>query len=475
MQTSDNSFSQPGVNDQPSRAREVNVPRRSSAKERFAYLVNRYPEASQSFIRREIVALERLGVEVQRYVVRHWEGTLVDEEDKRENARSRAILDTPVRDFAWAVGSTLASRPRAFLRALELSWRLSRSSPRGFAYHGMYLAEACVLRRWLQDEGIGHVHAHFGTNSACVAMLCHELGGPKYSFTVHGPDEFDRPGQLGLAEKVKRSEFVVGISKFGKSQLMRWSNFTDWKKIHVVHCGVDRQFLESDPTPIPAAPRVVCVGRLAHAKGQSLLIEAAARLKQEGLEFEIVLAGSGPMHQELEALVTQYDVADRVRLLGWVSNARVRQELIASRAMVLPSFAEGLPVAIMEAFAMGRPVIATRVAAIPELVEDDATGWLIEPGALGSLVNALRDLFTSHPERLAKMGRRGRARVRDRHNIDREAAKLLMLLRGQMPEPERPHPEARRPLVVGVDQEPASLRVPRSQRRPEPSRPMTRH
>ena len=475
MQASDNDSSRQRDNDQTSPSQEAKVrSRRSSKRERFAYLVNRYPEASQSFIRREIVALERLGVEVQRYVVRHWEGELVDEEDKQESARSRAILDAPVREFAWAVGSTVATRPRAFLRALELSWRLSRSSPRGFAYHGMYLAEACVLRRWLHDEGVGHVHAHFGTNSACVAMLCHELGGPEYSFTVHGPDEFDRPGQLGLAEKVKRSQFVVGISNFGKSQLMRWSNFADWKKIHVVHCGVDRQFLESEPTPIPTAPRVVCIGRLAHAKGQSLLVEAAARLKQEGLEFEIVLAGSGPMHQEIEALVTKYDVADRVRLLGWVSNARVREELIASRAMVLPSFAEGLPVAIMEAFAMGRPVVATRVAGIPELVEDNATGWLIEAGELDSLVNALRDLFTSHPDRLAKMGRRGRVRVRERHNIDREAAKLLMLLRGRMPEPERTHSEARRPAVA-AEQKPASLRMPRSQRRPEPSRPMTRH
>src|SRR5687768_2418903 len=175
MQSFDHSLSRQRVHGQAGPAGEENVTRRPLETERFAYLVNRYPEASQSFIRREIVALERLGVEVQRYVVRHWEGTLVDEEDKRESARSRAILDTPVRDFAWAVGSTLASRPRAFLRALELSWRLSRSSPQGFAYHGMYLAEACVLRRWLRDEGIGHVHAHFGTNSACVAMLCHEL------------------------------------------------------------------------------------------------------------------------------------------------------------------------------------------------------------------------------------------------------------------------------------------------------------
>jgi len=406
---------------------------------RIAYLVNRYPEASQSFIRREIAALEAMGVDVQRFVVRRWTGQLADAADREESAKSRAILESPPQEIAWSVGAAAIRRPLAFARAVKLAWKLSRNAPRGFLYHGFYLAEACVLRRWLKQAGVNHVHAHFGTNSTTVAMLCHELGGPKYSFTVHGPDEFDRPRELGLATKVKNSEFVVGISNFGKSQLMRWTSFADWSKIHVVHCGVDRPFLEGEATPVPAAPRVVCVGRLDHAKGQSLLIEAAAQLKQEGLDFEIVLAGSGPMHDEIQSMVEKFDVADRVRLLGWVSNGRVREELLASRAMVLPSFAEGLPVAIMEAFGVGRPVVATRVAGIPELVQDRLTGWLIEPGALDSLVNSLRDVFTAHPDRLSEMGRRGRRRAQEGHNIEKEAARLLMLLRGQTPD-DRPEP-----------------------------------
>jgi len=398
---------------------------------RVAYLVNRYPEASQSFIRREIAALERLGVEVERFVVRHWDGELADEADRAERTKSRAILETSAREIAWSVGSTLLRRPIAFGRALGLAWKVSRHAPRGFLYHGFYLAEACVLRRWLRDAGINHLHAHFGTNSTTVAMLCRELGGPKYSFTVHGPEEFDRPRELDLATKVKKSEFVVGISNFGKSQLMRWTGFADWSKIHVVHCGVDHPFLQGDLTPVPAARRVICVGRLDHAKGQSLLVEAAARLKAEGLDFEIALAGSGPMHEEIETMIRDFDVADRVRVLGWVSNEQVRRELLASRAMVLPSFAEGLPVAIMEAFGVSRPVIATRVAGIPELVEDRATGWLIEPGSLESLVSSLREVFTATPEHLSEMGRRGRRRTLQDHDADSEAAKLLRLIRGQ--------------------------------------------
>ncbi|HEY8943248.1 MAG TPA: glycosyltransferase family 4 protein, partial [Polyangiaceae bacterium] len=347
--------------------------------------------------------------------------------------------------------STALGRPGAFLRAARLAWALGRNSDRGLLYHAFYLGEACVLRAWLARGRVDHLHAHFGTNSACVAMLCRELGGPKYSFTVHGPDEFDRPGLLGLPTKIAKADFVVGISNFGKSQLMRWSEFAHWKKIHVVHCGVDDKFLGEEPTPVPAARRLVCIGRLAGAKGQSLLVEAAARLKREGMDFEIVLAGSGPMHDELEELVARLDVRDRVKLLGWVSNQTVREELLAARAMVLPSFAEGLPVAVMESLAMGRPVIASRIAGTPELVEHGVSGWLVDAGSLESVTNALREALNAEPEQLTRMGASGRRRVQEHHDASREAMKLLSLMRAlnetdgadnQVDEPQPPHSEA---------------------------------
>jgi len=308
-----NSFASTNADDAPEET-QLRRKRRASAsrtrRPRVAYLVNRYPEASQSFIRREIAALERLGVDVERFVVRHWDGQLADEADREERAKSRAILESSPAEIAWSVGAAILRRPVAFGKALGLAWKLSRNAPHGFLYHGFYLAEACVLQRWLRSSGINHLHAHFGTNSTTVAMLCHELGGPKFSFTVHGPEEFDRPRELDLATKVHKSEFVVGISNFGKSQLMRWTGFGDWNKIHVVHCGVDRPFLDTELTPVPATRRVVCVGRLDHAKGQSLLVEAAAKLKAEGLDFEIVLAGSGPMHDEIASMIQTFHVAD---------------------------------------------------------------------------------------------------------------------------------------------------------------------
>lgn len=395
----------------------------------IAYVINRYPEPSQSFIRREIAALEGLGVEVKRFTIRRWGVDLPDPADRDEKSKTRAIVEAGPTEIARAMLATAFGRPAAFLKAARLAWSLGARSDRGLLFHAFYLGEACVLRRWLRRAGVNHLHAHFGTNSACVAMLCHELGGPKYSFTVHGPDEFDRPALLGLKTKIAKAEFVVGISNFGKSQLMRWSDFEHWNKIHVVHCGVDAKFLGEVPTPVPESRRLLCIGRLAGAKGQSLLIEAAARLKREGLTFEIVLAGSGPMHRDLEVLASRLDVQDCVKLLGWVSSDTVHKELLASRAMVLPSFAEGLPVAVMEALALGRPVIASRIAGTPELVENGVSGWLVEAGSIDSLTNALREALSAEPERLTQMGLNGRRLVQERHDAAREAGKLLSLMR----------------------------------------------
>jgi hypothetical protein len=206
---------------------------------KIAYLVNRYPRTSHSFIRREILALEALGLEVRRYSLRPLDEKLVSEADQQELTRTRVILAAGAIAHALAVASASLRSPARFVRALALAVRLGWRSDRGLPRHLAYLAEACVLVRWLRQDPVDHVHAHFGTNPAAVAMLCHELGGPSFSFTVHGPEEFDKPEFLGLGEKIHRAAFVVAISSFGRSQLCRWSRYEDWEKIQVVRCGVE--------------------------------------------------------------------------------------------------------------------------------------------------------------------------------------------------------------------------------------------
>lgn len=397
---------------------------------RVAYFINQYPKVSHSFIRREILALERLGIEVQRVALRGWDDPVVDREDQAEQARTQYVLKDGMAALAIAMVRELARSPAGFLRALMLALRMGRRADRPAVFHLVYLAEACRMLPWLRGSGAGHLHAHFGTNSAEVAMLVHALGGPAYSFTVHGPEEFDKPQFIGLAEKIRGAAFVVAISSYGRSQLYRWVERGQWHKVRVVHCGLEREFHEVAPAPFPTAPRLVCVGRLCEQKGQLLLVEAAGRLARQGIDFELVLGGDGDMRGEVEALVDKLGLGGRVRITGWISADQVREEILAARAMVLPSFAEGLPVVIMESLALGRPVLTTYVAGIPELVRPGENGWLFAAGSVDDLEASLRACLGTAAEDLSRMGEAGRRAALQRHDIDTEVAKLAALFRG---------------------------------------------
>lgn len=395
---------------------------------RTAYLVNLYPKVSHAFIRREILALESLGVTVSRFAVRRSGETLVDEEDRAEADRTRVILDAGMFGLLWATIRIGITRPMRFLRGLRLAMSIGLGSDRGLLRNLVYLCEACVLEAWLKRDRIGHLHAHFGTNSTAVAMLCQAIGGPGYSFTAHGSAEFDRLDQIGITAKIDRARFVIAVSKFGRSQLMRKCSSADWPKIHVVHCGVDAGLLTPDPTPVPDVKRLICVGRLCEQKGQVLLVEAVRQLKDEGTEVEIVLVGDGEMRRDVERAIEKADLGDAFTLTGWASGEEVRTRLEQARALVLPSFVEGLPVVIMEAFAMGRPVLSTFVGGIPELVKPGENGWLMYPGDVDSLKAALMDVLATPVSQLSDMGQAGCRIVREEHNSRTEAGRLSALL-----------------------------------------------
>lgn len=395
---------------------------------RIAYLVNQYPKVSHTFIRRELQALEALGVEVVRYSIRRVNEPLADEADRAEEKVTRFVLDGGPQGLAAALAKQAAARPAAFARASALAAKIGAGSERGLAIHGAYLGEACVLVDWMEREGVEHVHAHFGTNSATVAMLVEALGGPGYSFHVHGPEEFDKPLTISLAEKIERARFVCGISSFGRSQMYRRVAYEHWPKIHIVRCGVEPAFLEGDGRPFPERPQLVSVGRLSEQKGQILLVEALGRVAKEGRDFSLVLVGDGEMRAEVEAAIARHRIGDRVTITGWASGAEVREHILASRAMVLPSFAEGLPVVIMEALGLGRPVLSTYVAGIPELVVPRENGWLVPAGSVEALADALREVLATPTETLVAYGQAGRAAVLERHDVRVTAASLKALL-----------------------------------------------
>jgi glycosyltransferase involved in cell wall biosynthesis len=394
---------------------------------RIAYLLNQYPKISHTFIRREIQALERCGVDVMRVSLRGWGDTLTDDDDRTERGRTRYVLRDGASVLLLAAIRMLLTRPIRAIRALMVAWSASRRADRPLPVHLAYLAEAARIEPWLRKAGIHHVHAHFGTNSAEVAMLVRLLGGPRWSFTVHGPEEFDKRQLIGLANKVRNCEFVVAISSFARSQIYRCVEHEHWRKVHVVHCGLEPAYQAGSPSSMPGARRLVCVGRLCEQKGQLLLLEAARRLAQQGTDFELVLAGDGEMRAEIEALVVRDKLQARVRITGWLSGEQVRDELLAARALVLPSFAEGLPVVIMEAMALGRPVVSTYVAGIPELVISGEHGWLVPAGDVDALVHAMQSCLDADSATLMYMGEAARERVLARHDVDSEAARMTKL------------------------------------------------
>ncbi len=396
---------------------------------RIAYLTNQYPKISHTFIRREIEALIKAEktLEIFRFSIRPTPDTLLDPADIAEESTTEVVLEHGSLGLLVAMLIVLVCRPIRLITSFMLAMRLSWRAERGCLWHLIYLAEAAWLLLRFKRDGVTHVHVHFGTNPATVALLCHALGGPSFSFTVHGPEEFDHPEALQLRIKIERCQFVVAVSSFGRSQLYRWAPIRHWSRIKVVRCGLPAECFDEELHPLTEAPRLVCIGRLCEQKGQLLLVEAARILRDSGIKFEVILVGDGEMRNEIENLVASTNLTECVKLVGWQSSAQVRNWLINSRAFVLPSFAEGLPVSIMEAFAAGRPVVSTYIAGIPELVRAGANGWLIPAGCTEELAAALNEVLHAQTNELTRMGENGRRLVQEFHNADVEAARLAKL------------------------------------------------
>jgi glycosyltransferase involved in cell wall biosynthesis len=395
---------------------------------KVAYLVNQYPHVTHTFIRREIAALRALGLEVEAYSIRDTARQCVDPLDQLELARTRAILRVGARGLALAALHAATRRPARFWRALGAAVWIGYRSDRGVWRHLAYFAEAAVLQRWLAQTGAGHLHAHFATNSATVALLCELLGGPPFSMTVHGPDDFQRALSIALRDKVKLARFVVSVSDYGRRELLRWSDSAQSFKIHVVRCLLEPSDLDAPPAPVPNVRRLVCVARLDTEKGHRVLLEALASLSADGVAWELALIGDGPLRRSLEGQVAQLGLGERVLFLGWLASAEVRAAMRAARGVVLASLAENLPLALMEAYAVGRPVIATDVGGIAELVEPGVSGWLVPAGSPAMLAAALAEALATSPERLGQMAGVGRQRLLGWHHAWAQARTLQRLL-----------------------------------------------
>ncbi|NNL71793.1 MAG: glycosyltransferase family 4 protein [Silicimonas sp.] len=392
-----------------------------------AYLINLYPQVSHTFIRREILALEAQGVTVDRIAIRGWDDDIVDDDDHVERKRTRYVLKDGTGALLADTLQIAFRHPARFLTAFRAAVSMSRHAFRPLPYHLIWLAQACRIRRWTEATGASHLHAHFGTNPAEIARLVHLLGGPSYSFTVHGPIDLDGERQLHFPAKMGDASFIAAITAYCRSQIMRQISRKDWPKLNIVHCALDADYFCNDIPPFPDTLGFLSVARLSPEKGHFHLLDGFAAVHARHPEARLVLAGDGPSRSEIEARITEMGLTDAVEITGWVDAARVKAELARATAFVLPSFSEGLPVVIMEAMARGRPVISTYVAGIPELVLPGKTGWLVPPSDTEALTAAMLEVASADDSRLRAMAEAGRDRAKERHSIKVEAAKLKVL------------------------------------------------
>lgn len=381
---------------------------------RLLYFTTEYPHISHTFIRREILGLEALGYSICRVAINSG-STVVEDVDISEQKHTTSILGLPKIVLARLVLSGLLFAKVNFFRSLGSLIKLNKASDRGLLRHLAYMVEALILLSISRDKSIDHIHVHFGTNATTVALLCREFGGPDFSFTVHGPVEFDQPYGQSLAAKVSAAKFVVAITHFCRAQLMRFAPIQKWDDIHIIGCSVGDEWFDSAQPISEESTGLVSVGRLDEQKGQILLIDAYADAVEQGFNEPLTIIGDGPFRSLIELRIAARGLGDRVQLLGWSGANTIRHQLLASKCLVVSSFAEGLPVVIMEAMALKRPVIATRITGIPELVEHNVNGWLITPGDQAALTEALMTMQRTQRSILVDMGDKAHNAVRQNH------------------------------------------------------------
>ncbi|MDD9741389.1 glycosyltransferase [Marinovum sp. SP66] len=387
------------------------------------YLTGEYPRVTDTFIQREVAALRAQGITIMTASIRRTGPEhLVGEEQIAEAAQTFHVLEAAKHPLRLAAAKLrLLRHPGRFFRAFALAWRTAPGGLRNWLWQMFYFAEAIMLADHMQRHGVRHLHNHIAKASCTVAMLASELSGIPYSFTLHGPDIFFAPDHWRLDEKIARARFVACISEFCRAQAMIFSDRALWDKLHIVHCGIDPA--RYDPAPRQGPPHLTFVGRLAAVKGVPVLLEALSILKGELPGLRVTLIGDGPERARLEQDAADLGLRDMVDFAGYRSQSEVARALKVTDALVLPSFAEGVPVVLMEAMAAGRPVITTGVAGVSELVEHGKSGFLVPPGDAQRLAQAIRAVLAD-PDRRVEMGRAGRTRVVEDFDIGKEAAWL---------------------------------------------------
>ncbi len=393
----------------------------------IGYLTGEYPRATDTWIQREVAALRHQGINVSTFSIRRpGQEHVIGPEQQEGQATTTYLLEqvTPTR-LLGDHARRLTRSPRRYLSALRLAWRTKRPGLRGGLYQLFYFAESAILATEVERRRIDHLHNHFGDSSCTVAMLASEMGGFPYSFTLHGHSIFFEPYTWRLDEKIRRSAFTACISHFCRSQAAMFApEYTD--KLHIVHCGIEPERLTPADHEGPGQ-RLLFVGRLTAGKGIEVLLEAILALRGRLPDLTLTVVGDGPRRSDLENQSRARGLADHVSFVGAKNQDEVAKLLTDHDIFVLPSFAEGVPVVLMEAMGAGLPVVATQVGGMTELIDDGISGFLVRPFDAEQLGDRVQQLVVDADLR-QRMGRAGRAKVLADFVSAEEATRLARLI-----------------------------------------------
>jgi colanic acid/amylovoran biosynthesis glycosyltransferase len=390
----------------------------------MAYLISRYPAISHTFILREVQRLRALGHTIFTASINAPDRGL-EAMEPYERQEAAATFFVKAQGGLGALAAAIywcARSPLQLMRMMRLALRMGKHG--NWMFGLAYALEAALVARWMQQRDLHHLHVHFGNAGATVGVLVKQLMDCHLSYTIHGPDEFDDvPGQH-LPLKMQQADNVVCISQFAKGQLMRISHPDNWSKFQVCRLGVDpAQFTFTARKAVNTTIKLLCVGRLSPAKGQVLLVQACARLREQGLDFSLTLVGDGPDRQRIEEEIASLQMGSHICLTGSLNQEAVKAHFAKADVFVLPSLAEGIPVVLMEAMSCGVPCVSTPVNGIPELIENDCTGLLATPGDVDSLTRQLARLILQ-PQLRQSLARAAHGKVLADFDLIRNVARL---------------------------------------------------
>jgi colanic acid/amylovoran biosynthesis glycosyltransferase len=393
---------------------------------RIAYLIGQYPAINHGYLLREIQLLRGFGWEISVASVNRPDrpAEKLSPEEKDAAATTFCIKSQPLSRVISAHCGTLFTRPLSYFRGLWIALRTG--GPRWV----LYFAEAIVVGRWMQRTGLQHVHVSF---SGHVGMLAREVFPIRASLAVYGYGELAAQDSRTFARIVSSMQFVRCISRHSRSMVMLACAPRLWDRIVASPLGIDTTTLT--PAPFREHPRpftVTYVGRLAPEKGQSLLLEAVARLRGAGCDVRVRLVGDGPDRAALESQAARDSIESTVIFEGYVSGERLAACYQDTDAFVLTSLFEGIPMVLMEAMAKQIACVAPRITGIPELIEEGVSGLLFHPADGEDLVRTLTRLI-GDPVLRRSLGENGRRRVSAMYDSARNAEAFARILRERVP------------------------------------------